>query len=79
MSLPDSGFKAIIDNLSSQVSRPALGYSFRGYSRKGFGFVAMIHDQMLDKHVCEQIVKNATAGTEVHEAAKKALQHWPSA
>jgi hypothetical protein len=87
MQLPDSGFKAIVDGLTGkQSAQPMLGHTFVGYRRKAFDdFVAVFklpanpHEQTHDKYTCEQVVKNAKPGSESHEAAKKALKHWPSA
>ena len=79
-----SGFRAVIDNLIKTQPAPMSGHSFVGYRRKAFSeFVAVfksdVSEFINDQYTCEQRVKNATPGTEAHEAAAFALKHWPSA
>jgi hypothetical protein len=80
----DSGFRAVIANLTKTGPSQILGHTFVGYRLKGFNeFLAVFEGSAgevhHDKHTCELRAKNATPGTEAHEGAAFALKHWPSA
>lgn len=83
--MADSGIKAVIAReLARQQPREnqsMLGHTFVGYRRKGFEFEAIFklgeRENRLPQYTCENVVKNTSPGTEIHEACKQALEHWP--